>query len=189
MSSTRRETQRGGNHHADTLGLSLILLGVTFVAPNKRKTAQAAKAKQAPTRRTFMTNVPRIAAGAVILAALGFWGAATLRADLAEQDTSVVGQGTPTVVQVHSTTCAPCVALRRETLAALSDIDESTLKYRIANLDTDAGLAFASKYGASYTTLLLFDGDGNLSNRIQGETPRDSISAAFRTLIAADAQG
>jgi hypothetical protein len=34
--------------------------------------------------------------------------------------------------------------------------------------------------------LLLFDGDGNLSRRIVGETPRNMLRAAFMAHIAAE---
>ena len=89
-------------------------------------------------------------------------------------------------MQVHNSTCAPCAALQRKTRAALADMDAGALHYRVANIGTDDGLAFATKHGASYTTLLLFDGKGNLSRRIEGETPRNMLRAAFLAHIAAE---
>jgi len=157
------------------------------MAKNKRKAAQAAKQKPQQSRRSFLAMAPYVAAGAVAVAGLGYWGVTAVRADLAEQDTSIVGQGTPTVVQVHNTTCAPCIALQRETRAALSDMEAGAIHYRVANIGTEDGLAFATQHGASYTTLLLFDGDGNLTRRIQGETPRNMLRVAFLTHIAAEA--
>jgi len=153
---------------------------------NKRKAAQAAKGPSKTSRRSFMALAPYIVGGAVVAAALGFWGVSSVQAKLAEQDTSVVGQGTPTIVQVHEVTCAACVNLQRETRAALATLEDGDLNYRIAYLSSESGLAFASEYGASYTTLLLFDGDGNLSRRIVGETPRNMLRAAFMAHIAAE---
>lgn len=121
--------------------------------------------------------------GVVVVAALAAWMVSNVRADLREHDTSIVGQGTPTVVQVHAINCAPCNALQRETRAALSDFEDGEIHYRIANLATEDGLAFATKHAASFTTLLLFDSDGELTRRFRGETPRHMLRLAFLGLV------
>ena len=58
---------------------------------NKREAAQAAKDPSKTSRRSFMALAPYIVGGAVVAAALGFWGVSSVQAKLAEQDTSVVG--------------------------------------------------------------------------------------------------
>jgi len=153
---------------------------------NRRKAQQAAKGPSRTTRRTFIGLAPYIIGGVILAGGLAFWSVKTVQADLAEQDTSIVGQGTPTVVQVHEIGCSACVNLQRETRAALAMLDDGDINYRVAYLSSRDGLAFASEYGASYTTLLLFDGDGNLSRRIVGETPRDMLRVAFLAQIAAE---
>ncbi|MBT0957848.1 thioredoxin family protein [Alphaproteobacteria bacterium KMM 3653] len=154
----------------------------------QRKAEQAARAASGATRRSFMAYLPYILGGVVLAAGLGFWGVQSVQAHFAEQDTSIVGQGTPTIVQVHDVTCSSCVNLQRETRAALAALDEGEIHYRVANLTTEEGLAFASKYGASYTTLLLFDGDGTLSRRITGETPRSRLREVFLAHVSGDSE-
>lgn len=153
---------------------------------NKRKAQQATKGPAKTTRRSFIEFAPYIIGSVILAGGLAFWSVKSIQADLAEQDTSVVGQGTPAVVQIHEVGCAACVNLQRETRAALDMLDDGDINYRVAYLSSRDGLAFASKYGASYTTLLLFNGDGDLLRRIVGETPRNTLQAAFRAQIAAE---
>ncbi len=155
-------------------------------SPNRRKSQQATKGPAKATRRSIIGLAPYIIGGVILAGGIVFWGVKSLQADLAEQDTSVVGQGTPTVVQIHEVGCAACVNLQRETRAALAMLDDGDINYRVAYLSSRDGLAFASEYGASYTTLLLFDGDGNLSRRIVGETPRNMLREAFMAQIATE---
>lgn len=152
---------------------------------NKRKVAQAAKDTSKSSRRSFLAYAPYIIGGILIVGAVGFF---TVRSDLAEQDLSVIGNGTPVIVQVHDTSCAPCIALQRETRAALSNMEDGEINYRVANLATKAGLDFATAHGASFTTLLLFDGKGEITRRIRGETPRNMLRVAFMAHLAAEAE-
>lgn len=152
---------------------------------NKRKAAQATKDTTKASRRSFMSYAPYIIGGILIVGAVGY---TSVRSDLAEQDVSVIGNGTPTIVQVHDTACAPCIALQRETRAALSDIGDGDINYRVANLKTQAGLDFATEHGASFTTLLLFDSKGEITRRIRGETPRNMLRVAFLAHIASDTE-
>lgn len=153
---------------------------------NKRKATQASKSQSKTSRRSFMAMAPYIVGGVVVVGGIGIWGAKSVQASLAEQDTNIVGQGIPTIVQVHDATCSICVNLQRETRAALSTLDEDTINYRVANIASEAGLAFATQHGSSHATLLLFDGDGNLTRRMQGENFRNSLRAAFMAHIAAE---
>ena len=54
----------------------------------------------------------------------------------------------------------------------------------VASLTTGAGQIFAGRYGAGRVTLLLFDGEGRLSNVVQGIQERDTLKAMFTTLVA-----
>lgn len=152
---------------------------------NKRKAAQAAKGTSKSSRRSFLAYAPYIIGGVLIVGAFGFF---TIRSDLAEQDLSVIGNGTPTIVQVNQPDCPSCIALQRETRAALSNLDDSDINYRVANLGTRAGLDFATQHAASFTTLLLFDGKGEITRRIRGETPRNMLRVAFMAHLAAEAE-
>ncbi len=148
--------------------------------PNKRKARQAVEAKRAaPTRRNVMAMAPYLVAGVVVAGGLGFWGVSTVRADLAEQDLSIIGDGVPVIVQVHDPTCPICIDLQRETRAALAMMPDETIAYRVASLTSDVGSAFATRHGSAHATLLFFDAGGTLTRRLQGAQDRDVLLAAF----------
>lgn len=145
---------------------------------NKRKAAQTAKPDQKE-RRSFLTAVPYVVGGAVVIGGAGVWGVTSVRADLAEQDLSIIGSGVPTIVQVHDPTCPVCLRLQKETRAALEMMPDADIAYRVASITSDVGSAFASAHGSSHATLLLFDGSGTITRRIQGEQERNMLYAAF----------
>lgn len=153
-----------------------------------RKTNKPAKAKRkggiaaAPAqkdRRSFLSMAGPIAGGAILLGGVGFWGVQTVQASVAERDLTQVGQGKPTIVQVHDTQCQTCIALQREVRAALKEVDEAALDYRVADIKSDDGLLFASLYGAGHSTLLFFDEDGDLTQRLIGPNDRGTLARAF----------
>lgn len=153
-----------------------------------RKATQRRKAKQAAapapkTRRSFLAMAPYIIGGIIVAGGIGYMGISTVRADLAEQDLSDIGNGIPTIVQVHDPACGSCIILEKETRAAFSDIDEDDLAYRIASLTSDVGSEFAAKHTAGFATLLFFDADGILTDRIHGETDRAELKTAFQAHI------
>ena len=147
-------------------------------AKTKRKDAQP-QAPQKKERRSFLSMAGTVAGGIVLVGGVGFWGARTVQAAMVERDLSQVGQGVPTIVQVHDTQCQTCIALQREVRAALKGVDNSALHYRVADLNSDDGLFFASRYGAGHSTLLFFDGTGNMTQRLVGPSDRDTLARAF----------
>jgi hypothetical protein len=153
---------------------------------NQKKRSGAAKQKgqapQAPAkkdRRTFLTSAGTIAGAAILLGGIGFWGTRAVQASVAERDLTQIGQGIPTIVQVHDAQCTTCVALQREVRSALKAFDDTTLDYRVADIKTEDGLAFASQYGAVHSTLLLFDANGALSGRLVGPIDRARLALVF----------
>lgn len=153
-----------------------------------RKSNRKAAPVSAPTsknRRSFLAMAGTIGGGAVLLGGIGFWGARTVQASITERDLTKVGQGTPTIVQVHDTQCQTCIALQREVRAALKEVEATDLGYRVADIKSDDGLAFASRYGAGHSTLLLFDGDGALSDRLVGPNDRQTLARTFKAHAAA----
>ena len=128
-------------------------------ARQKARKAKAAAPQQAAPRNR-LARLGIYALGALVLAGGIWWGTSRVQADLYEQDLDRLGQGTPAIVQVHDPNCAPCADLQRETRAALKTVDDDDLTYLVASLTTTQGQIFASHYGASYATLLFFDGAG-----------------------------
>jgi hypothetical protein len=158
-----------------------------------KKKAKPAKAKPQPniqpqskSKRAFLSSAGPLLGGAVLLSGVGFWGVRTVQASVAERDLTKVGLGTPTVVQIHDPQCVSCAELQRETRAALKHFDSTELGYLVADLNTQDGLAFASRYGAEHVTLLLFDGAGRPRQRIVGVTDRDTLQQAFAAHLNAD---
>lgn len=152
--------------------------------PRKKNKGNAPKTTE-PTRRSLLTNAPLIVGGIVAIGALGYFGVSTVQADLAEQDLDVVGSGVPTIVQIHDPTCPVCLALQKETRAAFDMIDDGQLEYRVASIASNVGSDFAAKHASSHATLLFFDGNGTITQRVQAPSDRDTLYAAFMAHIAA----
>lgn len=152
--------------------------------PHQKKSAQATSnnaAVQTTNRRALLRN------GLIIVGGLGiggFFATNMVMATICENDVTRVGQGVPTIVQIHDPQCTSCQELQRETRAALKAFDDTDLEYVVANIKSDSGAAFANSYGASHVTLLLFDGDGELRGTLNGVRPRAELEGAFRRLVA-----
>jgi hypothetical protein len=154
--------------------------------PTKQRKAKAVPAATAPTRRSFMTMAPYVLGGIIVASGIGYLGISAVQADLAEQDLTNIGNGIPTIVQVHDPACSMCIALEKETRAAFSDIDDDDLAYRVASLTSDVGSEFAAQHTAGYATLLFFDAGGTLTQRLHGENDRATLETAFLAHIGGD---
>lgn len=150
--------------------------------PQSRRKAQPAQpvARQKMTRRD-MLGLAKFGAmtGAVVLGG-GYYFVSSVMAGIAESDLSKLGNGIPTIVQVHDPGCPSCRILQRQARAALENFDEDDIQYLVANLDSQDGRRFAGQYAAGRVTLLLFDGQGRLRDRVQGETPEPTLTAVFQ---------
>lgn len=160
-----------------------------------RKSSRSRKAKKqqatpapnptpTPTRREVLGKFAIYAGGAVIVAGGGAAFAYDLSKKLTEADLSVVGNGTPTIVQIHDPGCALCRSLQKEVRAALKLCDETPLQYRVANITSVDGAAFQSRVGLPHVTLVFFDGQGTQVHTIQGVTPADRIKADITRVFA-----
>ncbi len=131
-------------------------------------------------RRDAMTKLGWYGAGAV--AALGIGGALAMdfSSKLSEGDLTKIGQGVPTIVQIHDPSCGLCRSLQKETRAALKQFDGDAFEYLVANIKSTEGAAFARRMGLPHVTLVLFDADGQHVHTVQGVTPRDTLEASFR---------
>lgn len=113
-----------------------------------------------------------------------WWLADDVLASRAEEDLSRIGNGIPSIVQIHDPSCAMCAALQRETRAALGAFEDDALTYVVANIRTAEGRRFANQHGASHVTLLLFDGAGRHRRTITGVQSADALQTVFRTHLA-----
>ena len=134
---------------------------------------------QSPERRSFLRLAGIGATGSVIGVSAAWWGVSSFRAYARETDLTRVGNGTPSIVQVHDPQCGDCTVLQRATRKALKCFEEENLQYLVASLETGPGRIFATTYGAPRVTLLLFDGAGRLQNVSQGVRNTEDLKAMF----------
>ena len=150
---------------------------------SKKRARSVAKEPQATlSRRTLLGGA---AAVSTLLLGGGFWGVSSFRSYAAEHDLSRVGQGAPTIVQVHDPQCATCTALQKQARRALRDFDDCGLTYLVADIKTPEGAAFARRFNAPNVTLLLFDADGALQRRVSGLHQSPHLAKVFAAHKAA----
>lgn len=130
-------------------------------------------------RRDFMKLARNGAIGLAVFGGVGIFSVRAVRATMAEQNLSRVGKGRPVIVQIHDPQCALCTALQRVTRKALRDFDEAEMPYLVADIRTEKGSAFASKYGVPHVTLLLFDKAGRLVRTLNGPQERSFLTQVF----------
>ncbi|MEP3279119.1 MAG: thioredoxin family protein [Stappiaceae bacterium] len=157
-----------------------------------RKTARktSGKTKTSPTeqtvdesRRSLLRKVRNGVIGLAVVGGAGYLLTDHVLATIAEHDLSRVGNGRPTVVQIHDPQCPSCLALQRETRQALKNFDDEELDYVVANIKSPEGSSFASRYGVQHVTLLLFDNEGELKQILRGQRNRETLRSAFQRLL------
>lgn len=148
----------------------------------KQKQAAAAAATQ-PDRRDVLKLARNGAIGAVALGGVGWWALSGIRATAAEMDLTKVGNGQPTIVQIHDPQCALCTELQRETRKALKCFD-GQLQYLVASIRTDEGARFAAARGLPHVTLVLMDGTGAVQEVIRGVHSEGELKPRFEALTA-----
>ncbi|MEO1293695.1 MAG: hypothetical protein AAFV62_12860 [Pseudomonadota bacterium] len=153
-------------------------------SPKNRSAGQAealdAGGTSAPTRRAFLARAQSWGVVAAVGAGGGWLAYSELAQAHREKDLSRIGNGIPTVVQIHDPQCQICMALQAEARAALKEFDESRLQYVVANIRTQPGRALAARHGVGHVTLLLFDGAGTRRETLEGPSTSAALEAAFR---------
>ncbi len=148
-------------------------------AIQKKATPQAAPE---PSRRDVLRLARNGGLGAAALGGIGWWVVSGVRAVAYEQDLSRLGQGKPSVVQIHDPQCALCTELQREARKALKCFDDAELLYLVASIRTDEGAAFAASLGLPHVTLVLLDGAGDVQQVLQGVRPDEELKDHFEGL-------
>lgn len=157
--------------------------------PQKRQRANDQPVAQSLDRRRFLRLARNGAIGAAVLGGAGIFGTRSVMATIAEHDLTRIGQGKPTVVQVHDPNCPTCSALQRETRKAMKQFGECDLVFLVANIKTEKGSALANKHGVPHVTLLLFDAKGDLSETLHGMRQRDELMPILQAHHAATKTG
>lgn len=151
---------------------------------SKKKSPEAIVEKTEPpkrklSRRDFMGNSLMVSVGVAAAGGGGWYFANTMGASARESVLSDIGNGIPTVVQIHDPSCPTCNALLCEVREASGAFEEGKLQFRVANLMTDEGYALAKEHGVGKITLLLFDGDGNRRLTLPGMNEAENLTPVF----------
>jgi len=97
-------------------------------------------------------------------------------------DLSVIGNGTPTVVQIHDHNCQLCRQLKSNLDDVKTDFTEE-IQFKTANILAKKGASFAQKHDVAHVTLLFFNGQGKRVNTLQGVSSKDDIRTALEQLV------
>jgi len=143
--------------------------------------ARTETANVTPGRRDFLRKVRNGAVATVVVGTGGWFLIGKVRATMREQDLTQIGNGNPTVVQIHDPQCPQCAALQRETRDALCEVGSGDLQYVVANIRSPEGRQLAAAHGVGHVTLLLFDGEGKRRSILAGPNTSDYLADIFRS--------
>jgi len=150
----------------------------------RKSRSDAAKAKPAEVRRRSVLQIGRNGAIAAVVVAGGGWLLGRhVYGYFALHDLSVIGNGTPAVVQIHDPDCPVCTRLQNDMLEAAEAFSDDELQVRVANIKSSEGQALATRHNVGHVTLLLFDGDGEVRRVLQGPNDAQRLRSAFRRHI------
>lgn len=152
-------------------------------APAAELEASAKTPRNMFSRRDAMRTAALAVVGTAAAGGLGWYLVEEVQATIREDDFTQIGNGIPTIVQIHDPQCSHCAALQRETRKALSAFDDDELQYVVANTRTTKGSSLARSHGVSHVTLLLFDGEGNRQATLVGRNSSEYLEEVFRRHI------
>ena len=152
-------------------------------------TPQAGPRKKLRSRRDLLQNIGFGVLGLGVVGGSGWYLAGSVHASILERDFSRLGNGIPTVVQIHDPHCPQCRDLQREVCKALSELDDAEIQYLVADIRQPEGRAFAAENGVGHVTVLLFDGSGTRRGVMVGQNSSDVLLNEFRNLIRRSASG
>ena len=142
---------------------------------------QASATPEAPTRRDFFAKTRNgVIAAAVVVGVTGWYLVDEIRATIQEGYLTRIGNGIPTIVQIHDPQCPKCVALQQETRDALSNFEDGKLQYLVANIRTVEGKMLDTSHGVGHVTLLLLDGQSRKLNTLVGSNTGRYLTEMFR---------
>ena len=147
----------------------------------KNDLAKRTSLKKSKGRRRLVTGIFAI----LVLAGLSATGIASLKKGWEqERDLDVIGNGKPTIVQVHDTSCKLCRTLKKNTELALTKHFADKFQYRIADINTSKGRKFQRNHEVSHVTLVLFDGGGKRRMTLSGVKESGELQRYFDSFLA-----
>ncbi len=144
-----------------------------------QKAKKASEDRQSTLSRRKLIIIP-IAAAVIGVSAFGINAYEQNKREL--HDLAVIGNGTPTIVQVHDQSCQVCMRLKKLTKNSTENIEN--IQYRIADIATEKGRSFQQQYNVSKTTLLYFDARGRHVHTQRGLQDADTIQTSIEHLVS-----
>ncbi len=123
----------------------------------------------------------RVLIGLAIVAIPALVVGLEVRDHLLRSDLSVIGTGKPVVVQAHDPECPSCRSLLDNAEAAHAD-SRGDVAFRVINLKTREGRAFARRFDVGKVTLVIFDGDGEVEGTLRGVRSVEQLRRVFADL-------
>ena len=140
--------------------------------------------KSKPGRRDVLSLMRNWGLVAVVAAGGGWYLIDEVAATIAEQDLTKIGNGIPTVVQIHDPQCPKCQQLQREARKAMKGFDDDELQFLVANIKSSKGHALAISHGVRHITLLLLDGQGKQTQVLHGNREANHLKDVFQAHVA-----
>ncbi|MBX2836546.1 MAG: thioredoxin family protein [Gammaproteobacteria bacterium] len=150
--------------------------------PTKKQSAGTVN-KKIRGQNTFIMTRRNAIRLLIALPVTGAVGAAIHRYDVQNKglhDLTLVGQGTPVVVQIHDPQCQKCRRLMNNTRKALKDHED--IVFRVADISSGDGSQFQKKHNANTVSLLLFNAVGKRVDTIEGVASVDELKSRFASL-------
>ncbi len=144
---------------------------------NKIKNNLPNKSEQSISRR-------KLIAWPLVIVAVGasIFGIKAIEANNSElRDLSVIGKGSPVIVQIYDPACSVCRRLSK--VLKISTKDQDTVKQRLADITTTEGKALQTKYNVPHITLLYFNEKGRHIHTTSGMQTKDNITAEIKRLF------
>ena len=88
-----------------------------------------------------------------------------------------IGDGKPSIVQIHDAQCTSCHTLQRQSRQILKSFTEDSYTFLVANIKTKKGLKLARRHGVGHVTLLLFDAEGQMVQVVRGPIATENLRA------------
>jgi hypothetical protein len=155
---------------------------------NKKPRAQSPSTTTEPgkktSRRVFFITFSNAALVTAVGGGFSWYLVDEVCATTREHDLTRIGNGVPTVVQIHDPQYSICAALQKEARDAVSNFDDTELQFLAANIRQDKGRARANKHGVQHITLLLLDGKGNKQSVLMGPNKSEYLTTAFRSFVS-----
>ncbi len=153
----------------------------TSAAPSKQENRVE---EAGSSRRDVLRKLRNGGIAVAVLGGGGWFAVRDVQATIREHDLSRIGNGTPSVVQIHDPNCSICIALQKESRAAVENIEGGGLQFLVANIRDAKGKKLATQNGVGHITLLLFDGKGKRQEILRGPNDRDTLESTFRQFLA-----